>query len=92
MLWNIILWIVFGALAGWIASMIMDTNAQQGAVGNIIVGILGALIGGWIVGLFGVSVSTFSLGGLLVAILGAVVLLFIVRLFRGGGRGAHRNV
>jgi uncharacterized membrane protein YeaQ/YmgE (transglycosylase-associated protein family) len=92
MVWNIILWVLFGALSGWIASMIMGTNAQQGAAGNIVVGILGALIGGWIVGLFGVSVSTFSLAGLLVAILGAVVLLFVVSLFRGGGRGAHHNV
>jgi len=90
MIWNIILWIIFGALAGWIASMIMGTNAQQGALGNIVVGIIGAVIGGWVVGLFGVSVSTFSLGGLLVAILGAIILLFIVRLFTGGRH--HHNV
>ena len=92
MVWNIILWILFGALAGWIASMIMGTNAQQGAIGNIVVGILGAIIGGWIVGLFGGVISGFNLASLLVAILGAVILLFIVRLFTGGGRGAHHNV
>ena len=45
---NIILWIIFGALAGWIASMIMGTNAQMGALANIIVGIVGALIGGFL--------------------------------------------
>ena len=92
MVWNIILWVLFGALAGWIASIIMGTNARQGAIGNIVVGILGAIIGGWIVGLFGATVTGFNLGSLLVAILGAIVLLFIVRLFTGGGRGAHHNV
>ena len=45
---SIIMWIIFGALAGWIASIIMKTNAEQGAIGNIIVGILGALIGGFL--------------------------------------------
>ncbi len=90
MVLNIILWILFGALAGWIASMIMGTNAQQGAIGNIVVGIIGAVIGGWIVGIFGASVSGFNLGSLLVAILGAIILLFIIRLFTG--RGVHHNV
>ena len=87
MLLDIVLWIVFGALAGWIASMIMKTNAEQGAMGNIIVGILGAFIGGFLVrALTGASPDTFSLSGLLVAILGAVILLAIVRAVRGGGR------
>jgi uncharacterized membrane protein YeaQ/YmgE (transglycosylase-associated protein family) len=85
MIMNIILWIIFGALAGWIASMIMRTNAGQGAMGNIIVGILGAIIGGFIVrALGGSGVTGFNLGSLLVAILGAVVLLAIVRMFNRG--------
>lgn len=80
---NIIAWILFGALAGWIASMIMKTNEQQGALGNIIVGIVGAFIGGFIVrGLTGNDVEGFNLTSLLVAILGAVILLAIVKLFR----------
>jgi uncharacterized membrane protein YeaQ/YmgE (transglycosylase-associated protein family) len=89
MLINLIAWIIFGALAGWIASMIMKTNAQQGALGNIIVGILGAFIGGFLVRtLTGNDVSGFNLASLIVAILGAVILLAIVRAFRGGT--AHR--
>jgi uncharacterized membrane protein YeaQ/YmgE (transglycosylase-associated protein family) len=74
---GIILWIIFGALAGWIASMIMKTNAQQGALGNIIVGIIGAFVGGFIAQLFGMSgVSGFNLGSLLIAILGAIIVTF----------------
>lgn len=87
---NIILWILFGALAGWIASMIMRTNAEQGAVGNVIVGILGAIIGGWLAkAITGNSYSSFSLAGLIVAIIGAVVLIAVLRAlgFMGGGRG-----
>ena len=78
MLTNIILWILFGALAGWIASNVMGTDAQMGAGANIIVGIVGAVIGGFLIGLFGVSTTAFSIPGLLVAVLGAVVLLFLL--------------
>lgn len=78
MLVNIILWIVIGGLAGWIASMIMKRDASMGALANIIVGIVGAIIGGFVVSLFGVAVDTFSLPGLLVAILGAVILLAVI--------------
>ncbi len=80
---NFIAWLLFGALAGWIASIIMKTDAQQGAIGNIIVGILGAFIGGFVIrALTGNEVDGFSLGSLLVAILGAVILLAIVKWFR----------
>jgi len=80
---NIIAWIVFGALAGWIASIIMKTNAEQGAMGNIIVGILGAIIGGFLVRLLtNTEVSGFNLVSLLTAIVGAVILLAIVKAFR----------
>ncbi len=83
MLTNIIVWIILGALAGWIASMIMGRNAQMGAVANIIVGIVGAIIGGWIMSAFGgPGVTGFNIPSLLVAILGAVVLLFLVGLVR----------
>lgn len=84
---TIILWIVLGGLAGWIASMIMGRNAQMGIIANIIVGIIGAFLGGLLMNLIGTSgVTGFNLWSLLVAILGAVILLFIVGLVRGGGR------
>jgi len=85
---NVVLWIVFGGIVGWIASIIMKTDAEMGIGSNIIVGILGALIGGWVVTLFGgPGVSGFNLVSFIVAILGAVVLLGIVRGFRRPLRG-----
>ena len=81
---NIILWIVFGALAGWIASMIMGANARMGALANIVVGIVGAIIGGFLMtNVFGApGVTGFNLPSMLVAIVGAVILLFLVGLVR----------
>ncbi len=80
---NIVLWILFGALAGWLASVIMGTNASMGAGANIVVGIIGALIGGFIMNALGRSgVTGFNLYSLIVAIIGAIVLLAIVRVFR----------
>ena len=85
---NVVLWIVFGGIVGWIASIIMKTDAEMGIGSNIIVGILGALIGGWVVTLFGgPGVSGFNLASFVVAILGAVILLGIVRGFRRPLRG-----
>jgi uncharacterized membrane protein YeaQ/YmgE (transglycosylase-associated protein family) len=82
---SILLWIIFGALAGWIASIIMRTNAEQGALGNILVGIVGAVIGGYVMSIFGqTGVSGFNVYSLLVAILGAVVLLAIKNAFTRG--------
>jgi uncharacterized membrane protein YeaQ/YmgE (transglycosylase-associated protein family) len=87
MLWTIIVWIILGALAGWIASIIMGRNSQMGAVANIVVGIVGAIIGGLVMNAFGTAgVTGFDLWSLFVAILGAVILLFVVGLVRGGGR------
>lgn len=82
---SFIVWIIVGALAGWIASKIMNTDAQMGAFANIIVGILGALLGGWMVGLFGVNVAAgeLSIPSILTAILGAVVLLAIAKAVMG---------
>lgn len=80
---DLVLWIVLGGVAGWIASIIMGKNAQMGAIANIIVGIVGALIGGFVMSLFGLSEgSGFDLYSLLVAILGAVILLFVVGLIQ----------
>ncbi len=81
---SFILWIVFGALAGWIASLIMKTDGEMGAMANIIVGIVGALIGGFIMNTFGASgVTGINFYSLIVSVVGAVVLLFLVRLVRG---------
>lgn len=80
---GIILWIVFGGLVGWIASLIMGTDAQQGILLNVIVGVVGAVIGGWIMSYFGQgSVSGFNLYSFIVALLGAIVLIGIVKLIR----------
>ncbi len=78
-----IIWIIFGALVGWVASMIMGTNAEQGAVLNIIVGGVGASIGGWIMnGIGGGGVGGFNVYSFLVALLGACVLIAIVKVVR----------
>ena len=82
---NWLVWIIFGALAGWIASMVMGKNKQMGAIANIVVGVIGAFIGGWLVSFFGAQgVTGFNLPSLLVAIGGAIVLLFVVGLVRRG--------
>jgi len=78
---NILLWIVFGAMAGWLASHLVGKN--QGLLTIIVVGVIGALLGGWLFNQFGATgVTGFNLSSLLVAVVGAVVLLVIVRLFR----------
>lgn len=83
---NLILWLVMGGLIGWIASLIMGTDAQQGILLNIIVGVIGAFLAGLFLSpLFGISTinqSNFSLASLLVSLLGSVILLAIVSLFR----------
>jgi uncharacterized membrane protein YeaQ/YmgE (transglycosylase-associated protein family) len=82
MILTILAWIIFGALAGWIASMVIGNNKSQGALGNVIVGIAGALIGGFVVGLFGVDIDGFNAWNLIVAIGGAILLLAIFSGFR----------
>jgi uncharacterized membrane protein YeaQ/YmgE (transglycosylase-associated protein family) len=83
MLWTIITWIILGGLAGWIASMITGMNDRMGGWMNIIVGVIGAFIGGLVLQLLGAnSPSGFNLGSLLTAILGAIILLALVRAFR----------
>lgn len=82
---NIIIWLVMGGVIGWIASMIMGNNAQQGIILNIVVGIVGALIGGWLIGpLLGAgSINDgISVMSIIVSLIGAVILLAIVNFFR----------
>ncbi|HLV11167.1 MAG TPA: GlsB/YeaQ/YmgE family stress response membrane protein, partial [Trueperaceae bacterium] len=78
----ILLWIIFGALAGWIASVIMGTRGQ-GVLVDIVLGIIGAFVGGWLFQQFGAQgVTGFNLGSLLVAVVGAIIIIAIARLFR----------
>ena len=85
---NFIIWLVVGGLIGWVASMVMKTDAQQGVFLNIVVGIVGAMLGGWFLApMFGtgtINSNDFSLAGLGVSLLGAIVLLAIVNFFRRG--------
>lgn len=77
---GIIAWVVLGALAGWIASKVMNTDAEQGAIANILIGIVGAVIGGFLFSMFGGSgVNGFNIYSLLVALVGSLVLLALLK-------------
>jgi uncharacterized membrane protein YeaQ/YmgE (transglycosylase-associated protein family) len=80
---GIIMWIIFGALAGWIASMFMNTDSNQGALGNIIMGIIGSIVAGYLMPILGLSgVTGFNLYSVLVAVLGAIVVIWVGRMIR----------
>lgn len=80
---SFIVWIVLGGLAGWVASMIQKTDAQMGVLANILVGIVGAFIGGFVFSLFGgEGVTGFNIYSFVVALVGAVILLGLIKLFR----------
>ncbi len=85
---NFIVWLVVGGLIGWVASMIMRTDGQQGMFLNVVVGIVGAAIAGWVisplVGVPTINQNAFSMGALVVSLLGAIVLLAVVNMFRRG--------
>jgi uncharacterized membrane protein YeaQ/YmgE (transglycosylase-associated protein family) len=85
---NIIIWLIVGGLIGWLASLVMRTDAQQGIVLNVVVGIVGALLGGFLlsplIGSGTINQSNFSLPALVVSFGGAIILLFIVNMFRRG--------
>ena len=81
---GILLWIVFGIIVGAVARWIVPGEGPGGVIGDLIVGIVGALLGGWIWSLFGhTGVTGFNVGSFITAIVGAVVLLFIVRAVSG---------
>lgn len=88
MIINLVVWLVVGGILGWIASLVMRTDAQQGIFLNIVVGIVGAAIAGLLVsplvGVPTINQNAFSMGALLVSLIGAIVLLAIVNLFRRG--------
>ena len=80
-------WLIVGAVAGWLASIVMKTNSQQGLLMDIVVGIVGAFIGGFLFNQFGAAgVTGFNISSLIVAFVGAVVLLAVIRML--GGRRA----
>jgi len=85
---NTLLIIVVGGVLGWLASMIMRTDAQQGLFLNVVVGIVGAVVGGLIItpmlGVAPITSGNFSLGAILVSLLGAIILLALVNLLRRG--------
>jgi uncharacterized membrane protein YeaQ/YmgE (transglycosylase-associated protein family) len=82
-------WIIFGLIVGVVAKFVMPANGFGGIIGDIIVGVLGALAGGWIYGLFGhAGVTGFNLPSMLCALIGAVVLLWVLRAVGGSRRAA----
>ena len=84
---SFILWLIVGGIVGWLASLIMKTDGQQGILLNVIVGIVGAFIGGWLISpMLGTCTINdgFSIGSVVVSLIGAIILLAIVNLFRRG--------
>ena len=81
---NIIIWLIIGGIIGWLASLIMRTDAQQGIILNIVVGIVGAFIGGLIFSRGDINNAPLNVTSFVVSLVGAVILLAIVNLFRRG--------
>jgi uncharacterized membrane protein YeaQ/YmgE (transglycosylase-associated protein family) len=85
---NLIIWLIVGGVVGWLASLLMRTDAQQGIILNVIVGIVGAALAGFFIspmlGMPTINEGVFSLGSLLVSLVGAVILLAVVNLIRRG--------
>jgi uncharacterized membrane protein YeaQ/YmgE (transglycosylase-associated protein family) len=85
---NFIIWLVVGCVIGWLASIFMKTDGQQGIILNVVVGIVGAMLAGWfispLVGVGTINQSNFSLPALVVSFVGAVLLLAIVSVLRRG--------
>ena len=83
---NLIIWLIMGGIIGWLASLVMRTS--EGVLLNVVVGIIGALVGGWLitplVGAATINQGDFSIAGLGVSFLGAIILLALVNLFRRG--------
>jgi len=81
---GIIIWLIIGGIVGWLASLVMRTDAQQGILLNIVVGIVGAFLGGLIFNRGNINEAPLSVTAFIVSLIGAVVLLAIVNLFRRG--------
>jgi uncharacterized membrane protein YeaQ/YmgE (transglycosylase-associated protein family) len=79
----ILLWLIFGAFVGWMASVLMKKNANMGLLANIVVGLLGSILGMWLMDLFGFGkVNTFSLSGIIVSVGGAALLIAVITAFK----------
>ncbi len=85
---NLLIWLIVGGVIGWLASIVMKTNGQQGLILNVVVGIVGSMIAGWLIspmlGISTINQNNFSAPGLLISFAGAVVLLAVVNLLRRG--------
>jgi uncharacterized membrane protein YeaQ/YmgE (transglycosylase-associated protein family) len=81
---GIIVWLVVGGIVGWLASLVMRTDAQQGVLLNVVVGIVGAFIGGMIFSRGNINEAPLSVTAFIVSLVGAIILLGIVNLFRRG--------
>ena len=84
---NFIIWLIVGGIVGWLASIVMGTNGQQGLLLNIVVGIVGAFVAGLVLtpllGIPTINQNNFSLPGVLVSVVGAIILLAVINLFSG---------
>ena len=87
---SIIVIIVVGVVAGWLAGQIMR-GGGYGLIGDLVVGIIGSFIGGWLLPQFGIHLGSGLLAAIIDATIGAVVLLFLLRLVLGGGWGGRRR-
>jgi uncharacterized membrane protein YeaQ/YmgE (transglycosylase-associated protein family) len=87
---NFIIWLIVGAIIGWIASRIMGTDGQQGTIIDIVVGVVGAFIAGWFLtpylGVGTINQNDFSIPALVVSLLGAIILLAVVKFLRRSAR------
>lgn len=90
---DILLWLVLGGIAGWIASMVTGADARMGILANIIVGIIGAALGGFLASMLGIGgVSGFNIVSFITAVVGAIILLWIIQMFTGTGRTRGRTL
>ncbi len=89
----LVIWVIVGAIAGWLASLVMGTNRSQGLVADIIVGVIGGILGGVLLTSIGIQglVTGINLGSIAVAFVGAVFLLFVLRIF-GAAPGRRRRM
>jgi uncharacterized membrane protein YeaQ/YmgE (transglycosylase-associated protein family) len=85
---NVIMWLVVGGAIGWLASLVMKTDNQQGILLNVVVGIVGSVVAGWVIspllGAGTINQGNFTLPSLVVSFLGALILLAVVNIFRRG--------
>jgi len=88
---GLVTWIIFGALIGWVASLIMKKSSEMGVVANIIIGAIGAALGGWIASMLGLgTVTGFNIYSILIAVGGACLLLWIIGMYQRATRSSRQ--